>query len=71
LHWGNVVIAPVEADETATFASKGNEVEHLKKPSLSGVKATIIDYTLSRATIGQTLIAYSFEDESLFEGQGE
>jgi hypothetical protein len=35
------------------------------------VKATIIDYTLSRAAIGKTLIAYDFADQSLFEGRGD
>jgi hypothetical protein len=65
------VIAHVDVKECHLTSTHGKEVEVLKDPSESGVKATIIDYTLSRATIGKTLIAYPFDDESLFEGQGE
>lgn len=71
LHWGNVVVAPVASDAQDSPQVQAGLVEQLRNPIQSGVKATIIDYTLSRATIGKTLIAYSFDDESLFEGKGE
>jgi serine/threonine-protein kinase haspin len=72
LHWGNVVIAPVEVEkEDDIDLVKGNQIELFKDATCSGVKATIIDYTLSRATIGKTLIAYDFQDQSLFNGRSE
>jgi hypothetical protein len=71
LHWGNVVIAPVEEAAALSSLKKGQEADQLKDPKCSGVKVTIIDYTLSRATIDGKVTANPFEDESLFEGQGE
>lgn len=52
----------------------------LLNPSTSGVKATIIDYTLSRASTSPTtkgkskkpdILYYPFDDETLFEGSGD
>ncbi|SPO21432.1 related to ALK1 - protein kinase [Ustilago trichophora] len=52
----------------------------LLNPSTSGVKATIIDFTLSRASISPTtkskskkpdVLHYPFDDETLFEGSGD
>lgn len=75
LHWGNVVIdhVEVETEEYEAFPAliKGKEIEQLRDARQSNVKATIIDYTLSRATIGKTLIAYGFQDETLFQGSGD
>lgn len=75
LHWGNVVINHTNLDakesEICPTLIKGKEVEQLRDASQSNAKATIIDYTLSRATIGKTLIAYNFQDETLFQGHGD
>ncbi|UZJ52288.1 hypothetical protein CBS101457_001608 [Exobasidium rhododendri] len=71
LHWGNVVIAQVDVKSDDDRGSTGLSCEESNDPNESGVKATIIDYTLSRAKIGDTLIANSFDDDSLFEGQGD
>ena len=43
------------------------------EPSVSGVRATIIDYTLSRArpALGQTPLWAPFDEECIFEGEGD
>lgn len=60
LHWGNILVAPV-LDELGA-----------KK----GVKATIIDFTLSRASLidekgGKEVLAGGLEDEEIFQGEGD
>ncbi|XP_050678782.1 serine/threonine-protein kinase haspin homolog isoform X2 [Leptidea sinapis] len=74
LHWGNVLIAPTD-NQFATFVLRGRTY----RVRTCGVKATIIDYSLSRATLGLaddvrssgTLFTNLGDDESLFDAVGD
>ncbi|KAJ1602267.1 hypothetical protein NDA14_003614 [Ustilago hordei] len=78
LHWGNILVQAVTSSEQASRRS--SVLNLLLDPRISGVKATIIDFTLSRATIppaskGRSkeaeVLHYPFDDESLFQGSGD
>ncbi|TKY91047.1 hypothetical protein EX895_001046 [Sporisorium graminicola] len=81
LHWGNILVQGVErAAASRNDAADGDAAKWLVDPSVSGVKATIIDFTLSRASTvaakgrarkAEVLLYYPFDDESLFEGTGD
>ncbi|GAA99126.1 uncharacterized protein L969DRAFT_94304 [Mixia osmundae IAM 14324] len=84
LHWGNVLISREPPEKTADqdfVASFGRmRVASSSKQSWptcldnteTGITATIIDYTLSRATRKSgDFLSGGFEDESVFEGQGD
>lgn len=70
LHLGNILVHCV--DRTAQSpSSSAKRLEEVYAPSRVGVRATIIDYTLSRMDVGSATLAYDFRDASLFEGQGD
>ena len=96
LHWGNILVqsVPVESSSApsqpgrrsssarsrTSTQGEGDKPSWLLDPSLSGVKATIIDFTLSRASTAPAVkgrgkrtetLYYAFDDESLFEGSGD
>lgn len=80
LHWGNILVQSVAPVEPSTQRSKtsGQVSNWMLDPNISGVKATIIDFTLSRAAIPpkgrakkSEVLYYPFDDESLFEGTGD
>ncbi|XP_045531593.1 serine/threonine-protein kinase haspin homolog [Pieris brassicae] len=66
LHWGNVLIAPTD-QKYSTFVLRGRT----HRVPTCGVKATIIDYSLSRVSVGRVLYCNLAEDESLFEAVGD
>ncbi|CAG9562366.1 unnamed protein product [Danaus chrysippus] len=67
LHWGNVLIAPTD-QKSSCFVVRGRA---FTLPT-SGVKASIIDYSLSRASVGRgALYADLAQDEALFEALGD
>jgi serine/threonine-protein kinase haspin len=67
LHWGNIVVRPCQA------ASDRSRIERIADPRQSGVRATIIDFTLSRALLpGSNIVsAHPFDDPAFFQGSGE
>ena len=67
LHWGNVLIAPT-TDKFAEFRIDGK----IFKLLTHGVKATIIDYSLSRMVYdGAVLYDNLARDEELFQSTGD
>lgn len=76
LHWGNILVQSVSTSDAPATTSAS---EWLLDPHGSGVKATIIDFTLSRATTATSkarkskaeVLFYPFDDETLFEGSGD
>ncbi|CDS00530.1 uncharacterized protein SPSC_02079 [Sporisorium scitamineum] len=77
LHWGNILVKSVEPLNAAVDKA----TSWLTDPAVSGIKATIIDFTLSRAcpstitsksrTKNPQVLYYPFDDETLFEGSGD
>ena len=65
LHMGNILVQRVPADN----AQEEAPLTH-RYGTCAGVRATVIDYSLSRLTADPPL-AYLFDDESLFEGKGD
>lgn len=65
LHMGNILVERVPANNAQTEAP----LTH-RYGTCAGVRATVIDYSLSRLSADPPL-AYLFDDESLFEGQGD
>lgn len=61
------------APSGSTFAKpSAGLVERLLDTQKSGVRATIIDLSLSRAVCEEEeVLAYAFEDDSIFQGEGE
>mgnify|MGYP002719021499 FL=1 len=89
LHWGNLLLQPTSharrahprlsdaelADETTSAIRSLNFVSSTVplSPALSGITATLIDFTLSRCTIdaeGEAVFD-PFEDGEIFEGTGD
>lgn len=67
LHWGNILISST-TEKTFKFALNGKTVELNSK----GVKATIIDYTLSRITYDNCCLYQDLAaDPELFEADGD
>ncbi|KAJ9476345.1 Serine/threonine-protein kinase Haspin-like protein [Pseudozyma hubeiensis] len=81
LHWGNILVQSVAQDVPTKSHSRGDMSSWLLDPKVSGVKATIIDFTLSRACTlpvatkhkakKNEVLHYPFDDESLFDGSGD
>lgn len=77
LHWGNVLVQAVERDLPSPLGEQ-DTAEWLTDPSVTGVRATIIDFTLSRASLptnrtkkAAEVLHYPFTDPSLFGGSGD
>lgn len=69
LHWGNIVIKQVTQGRQSR---KDNlDIKKVSAPKWSGVQATIIDFTLSRACFEEKVIAHQMEDEAFFTGKGD
>ncbi len=67
LHWGNVLVAPTR-ETTLTFSLNGKEI----KLRTCGIKATIIDYTLSRLVYKECCLFQDLAtDAELFEANGD
>lgn len=67
LHEGNILVDKTRVNETIRFEFNGNELN----VRTYGVKATIIDFTLSRISKGGwTVFTDLAKDEELFTGQG-
>eukprot|EP01137_Pigoraptor_chileana_P012202 Opistho-2@64298 len=79
LHWGNVLVKPCPAssvaspDDTALCYTIDGRRYSLGNVDVADVRASIIDFTLSRLlSPDQRLIYYDFsQDESIFEGEGD
>lgn len=83
LHWGNILVQNISSELSPRATKdehKASTPSWLLNPDVSGVKATIIDFTLSRATIpaptkGRSkkgeVLHYPCDDETLFEGSGD
>ena len=91
LHWGNILVQPVTTDSSRLDSIRAkatreddtadNAPDWLLDPCVSGIKATIIDFTLSRASVSASsskgrgkrpeVLYYPFDDESLFDGSGD
>jgi serine/threonine-protein kinase haspin len=76
LHWGNILIDKSEEDDILERLLDNLNLEDDGKELLDGgwggVKVTLIDFTLSRATVNDLIgqvAHYGFEDETLFEGK--
>ncbi|KAL4400122.1 histone H3T3 kinase [Malassezia pachydermatis] len=75
LHLSNILVRldePTTPQDMAT--SSANLVEFMAArhaPACTGVRATMIDYALSRIQQGDEIWAYDFSDESIFTGQGD
>ncbi|CAG9772831.1 unnamed protein product [Ceutorhynchus assimilis] len=68
LHWGNVLLQPIEKDKKATFKLKGKA----KSLASEGVEATIIDFTLSRVLHDGVIIFNDLScDPDLFIAKGD
>ncbi|PWN36843.1 uncharacterized protein FA14DRAFT_159171 [Meira miltonrushii] len=70
LHWGNIVIKEI------TQGRHGRrdilDIKRILSPKWSGVQATIIDFTLSRACFEENnIIALDMDDEAFFNGKGD
>ncbi|XP_061378523.1 uncharacterized protein LOC116769820 isoform X2 [Danaus plexippus] len=67
LHWGNVLIAQTD-QKSSCFVVRGRA---FNLPSC-GVKASIIDYSLSRASVSRGVLYSDLaQDEALFEALGD
>lgn len=67
LHWGNVLVVPT-AEKTLSFILNGKPIEI----RTHGVKATIIDYTLSRIIYKDCCLYQDLAaDPELFEATGD
>lgn len=67
LHWGNILVTPI-ADKFLTYKLNGKTIEI----ATHGIKATIIDYTLSRLIYkDQCLFQDLAADPELFEASGD
>lgn len=67
LHWGNILVAKT-LDKFAEYIVDGKIV----KVPTHGVKATIIDYTLSRMVYDGALLYNNLaDDEELFSADGD
>lgn len=68
LHWGNILISRVPPYEKIIFKLGGKEV----KIGSYGIKATIIDYTMSRLTThGLDIYTDLAQDCGIFNGSGD
>ncbi|XP_038213864.1 uncharacterized protein LOC119833765 [Zerene cesonia] len=71
LHWGNVLIAPTD-QKYVTFVVRGRA----RRVAACGVRATLIDYSLSRARVARGARAAPLycdlaDDEALFDALGD
>lgn len=67
LHWGNVLVAPT-TEKTLTFNLNGKSIEI----RTHGIKATIIDYTLSRLVFKNCCLFQDLAaDPELFDATGD
>lgn len=69
LHMGNILVAPAAAH--AARSDEDERVPEVYRPAQAGVRATLIDYTLSRIDAHGETLAYAFDDPALFEGRGD
>ena len=72
LHWGNILLQRSQRQRVAT--SLEEQLESLSLDSAEGsppgIKATVIDFTLSRLEADGSVVFDAFEDDELFEGEG-
>lgn len=67
LHWGNVLVAPT-TERTIAFHLNGKKIQ----VQTHGIKATIIDYTLSRIVYKNCCLFQDLAaDPELFEAMGD
>ena len=79
LHWGNILLEPmsdVERMQAMKLEAGPGTVQLPKfiKPVTASLKATIIDFTMSRAcsmSDGGHILAGGLEDETIFAGEGD
>ncbi|KAI8055673.1 hypothetical protein BDF22DRAFT_671460 [Syncephalis plumigaleata] len=79
LHWGNILIAPITTTTTTnddaadTSIILSNVMPDMADVRFShhGIRCIIIDYTLSRLEMGNELFYTEFDDEKVFEGEGD
>ncbi|XP_066249106.1 serine/threonine-protein kinase haspin homolog [Euwallacea similis] len=65
LHWGNILLSRIPTDEKITFKLEGKEI----KIGSYGIKATIIDFTMSRITAHDVDISTDLgKDCGIFKG---
>ncbi|CAG8569338.1 9676_t:CDS:2, partial [Dentiscutata heterogama] len=68
LHWGNITIKPTK-NKVVTYELPSAEI-NVQVPTC-GIRAFIIDYTLSRMQRGDEIIHVDILDEGYFTGQGD
>jgi len=71
LHMSNVLVRRVDTAQAATPLPPMDTLWTQYGPAATQLQATIIDYSLSRMCIDGTVMAYDFDDEALFTGQGD
>lgn len=80
LHLGNILVTQAPVRRATRSASGQDDMPEGQLPASlwqtyaprpSGIRATIIDYSLSRMIVDGAVLAYDFRDASLFEGQGD
>ncbi|MCO5590145.1 hypothetical protein L7F22_044114 [Adiantum nelumboides] len=70
LHWGNIVIK--EVTQSRHGRREILDIKKILSSKWSGVQATIIDFTLSRASFEENIIiAHQMDDEAFFNGKGD
>ena len=76
LHWGNILIDRSDENEILEKLLDNLNIQDAEKDILStgweGVNVTLIDYTLSRAEVNDSIgqvAHYGFNDENIFEGK--
>ncbi|WFC98248.1 non-specific serine/threonine protein kinase [Malassezia yamatoensis] len=81
LHLGNILVARIPPRRTTRSVSgQSSETTHSSLPDYlwqqygpraARIRATIIDYSLSRMKINGKIHAYDFNDPALFQGEGD
>ena len=75
LHWGNVLVKPtgniLPEFENLTMTPKKKVINGV--PTSTGtLQVTLIDFTLSRANLGEEIVVFDeFADDCIFEGEGK
>jgi serine/threonine-protein kinase haspin len=72
LHWGNILIKPLDQPEDLAAAETEGTLPECLRTATRDVQATVIDFTLSRATLEDgRILSGGLEDDALFDGEGD
>ncbi|KAK9473346.1 uncharacterized protein V1510DRAFT_363322, partial [Dipodascopsis tothii] len=75
LHWGNIVLEATDETPEEMLRkmriSDGADVEDRSLHESHDIRVTVIDFTLSRAKIGDDVVYTPLDDPALFEGKND